>query len=177
MTAPLDRASRSPTVPSIRGELGSYRGRLVPSQLQTLRRLSTELSMPELFRELAEDRSTAEVVQQAQEHAGLLANKTVAIYTLTESAGQRVRDMLSQTYPGVVVQLSHDKVGNDRLKQLARNADLFVMVTASAKHAATLFIEEHRRGRPLLRPAGKGSASALRVIHEHLKASAAEQAA
>ncbi|RKH43191.1 hypothetical protein D7Y23_29815 [Corallococcus sp. AB050B] len=170
-----DTALRVRLLGCICGELGRFRGRLAPSQLQMLRRLSTELSMPELFRALAEDRSTTEAVEEAQEHAGLLANKMVAIYTLTESVGQRVRDMLLQTYTGVVVQLSHDKVGNERLKQLARNADLFVMVTASAKHAATLFIEDHRKERPLLRPAGKGSASALRVIHEHLKSSAAEQ--
>jgi hypothetical protein len=171
-----DTSLRGRLLGSIGGKLGEFRNRLRPSQLQTLRRLSTELSMPELFRVLVDDRSTAEAMQGIKDLAGLLANKTVAIYTLTESAGQRARDMLLHSYPGVVVQLSHDKVGNDRLKQLARNVDLFVMVTASAKHAATLFIEEHRGGRPLLRPAGKGSASALRVIEDYLKASVAEQA-
>lgn len=172
-----DVALRMRLLGSIGGELGRFRGRLVPSQLQLLQRLSIGLSMPELFRALVEDRSTSEAVEEAKEHTGLLANKLVALYTLTESAGQRVRDMLLQTYPGVAVQLSHDKVGNERLKQLAHNADIFVMVTASAKHAATLFIEGHRKERLILRPAGKGSASALRAIHEYLKSLAIEQAA
>jgi hypothetical protein len=68
------------------------------------------------------------------------------------------------------VSLCHDLDASKRLKQLAKQTDVFVMVTASAKHAATSAIEDNRpAGMPLLRPAGKGSASMLRVMREHLE--------
>src|SRR5207248_7727343 len=81
-------------------------------------------------------------------------NGRLVIHTLTEGAGHRVRLILQQRSPECQVELNSDKTGTCQLKELARSADLFVMVTASAKHAATGFIEMHRpAGRPLLRPA------------------------
>ncbi|WP_224240923.1 protein DpdD [Hyalangium gracile] len=155
---------------TLTSQLGKIRERVDASQWHLLRKLSIELSMSGLLGSQEGGASASEALKGLQEDAKALANKKVVIYTLTEAAGRRVRDVLEETFPKVQVQLSHDKVGNDRLKQLARDSDLFVMVTASAKHAATLFIESHRpKDRPLLRPSGKGSASALRVIFDYLK--------
>ena len=69
---------------------------------------------------------------------------------------------------GGVVDLSHDKGGSDRLQQWVRNDDLVVIVTASAKHAATGFIEGHRQKLPLLLVNSKGSASLVRSIQQYL---------
>ena len=99
-----------------------------------------------------------------------LKDKSVAIYTLTEAVAKRVGKILEERCRTVNVHISNDKVGNTRLEQLARGADIFIMATASAKHAATNFIEDKRTpGLPLLRPAGKGSASMLRVLEQHLE--------
>jgi hypothetical protein len=51
-----------------------------------------------------------------------------------------------------------------------RNSDIVVMVTASAKHAATGFIEANRPSHlaPIILVNSKGSASMLRVIREYL---------
>lgn len=100
--------------------------------------------------------------------AGLsrLAGKIIAIYTLTESAGCQAAVLLQQLVPNISVELSHDKVGNERLQMLARNADLFVVVTQSAKHAATLFIQRYRQSRPLLFPKGRGVSSILAALEE-----------
>lgn len=95
-----------------------------------------------------------------------LAGKLIAIYTLTESAGRQAASLLRQLVPNVSVELSHDKVGNDRLEALARNADVFVVVTQSAKHAATLFIQRYRQSKPLLFPKGRGISSILAVLEE-----------
>lgn len=166
-----DESIRERLLGTVVGQLGRIRERVDASQWHLLRKLSAELSMPELLGHQERSAAVAEELKGLQDDARALANKKIAIYTLTEPAGRRVRDILEQTFPQVVVHLSHDKVGNDRLKQMARDADLFVMVTASAKHAATMFIESHRpKDRPLLRPSGKGSASALRAIREHLRA-------
>lgn len=97
-----------------------------------------------------------------------LAGQYVAIYTLTESAGQRAQVLLETVVPGVRVETSSARGGDERLKAMAAGADVFVMVTASAKHAATGYIETHRpEERPLLRPQGKGTASLLRALREY----------
>jgi hypothetical protein len=94
---------------------------------------------------------------------------SVAAYTLTERAARQFQQALEARAPGVRVSLCHDTVASNRLKQLARQADLFVMTTASATHAATICIEANRPSdRPLLRPAGRGAASMLRAVREHL---------
>jgi hypothetical protein len=73
---------------------------------------------------------------------------------------------LETAVPGVRVKLNHDHVGTVPLAALARNADLFVIVANSAKHAATDFIREKRGGQPLIYAAGRGAASVVRAIEE-----------
>lgn len=96
----------------------------------------------------------------------ILKGKMVAIYTLDESSGKRARDLINMAYEGVDVRLNHDHVGSDPLKNLARNADYFLMVTRSAKHSATNFIKDERpeEKRPLDYPTGKGSSSILSAL-------------
>ena len=82
---------------------------------------------------------------------------------------KRVRSFLEERYEQIEVRLNHDKVGSDALRVLAKQADIFIMATASAKHAATHFIEQHRPKETLLvRPAGKGSASMIRALYDRL---------
>lgn len=57
---------------------------------------------------------------------GQPAARSIAIYTLAESAGQRALKILSKLVPGINVALSSDKACTDRLVSLARNAELFV---------------------------------------------------
>jgi len=52
---------------------------------------------------------------------------------------------------------------------LAENADLFVLTSLSAKHAATDFIRDHRSKLPLLYAQGRGFSSILRAVEDHLK--------
>ena len=96
-----------------------------------------------------------------------LDSKTVAIYTLTESVGERAKRILDKLHPGIRVQLAHDTVGSPRLEDLARRADVFVVCWRSAAHAATQVIERLRPpGAVTLYPAGKGSSSILRAIED-----------
>lgn len=99
-----------------------------------------------------------------------LKGKSVLIYTLTETVAIRVKNILEATCQQVTVHLSHHKGGDERLLQWVRNSDLVVMVTASAKHAATNFIEANRPShlQPILLVNTKGSASMLREIGEYL---------
>jgi hypothetical protein len=99
-----------------------------------------------------------------------LKGKSILIYTLTETVAIRVKSILEAACQEITVHLSHDKGGNDRLRQWVKNSHIVVMVTASAKHAATGFIESHRPPQlaPILRVNSKGSAGMLRVIREYL---------
>ena len=96
-----------------------------------------------------------------------LAGKTVAIYSLSERAADRAAQILAAIAPGARIELLADHVASPRLTALAKNSDLFVMVTAAAKHGATDAI---RRARPsdkaLLMPAGKGASSILEAIEQ-----------
>ncbi|MSR09281.1 MAG: hypothetical protein EXR82_07090 [Gammaproteobacteria bacterium] len=100
-----------------------------------------------------------------------LDGKTVAIYTLTESVGERAKRVLGKLYPGIRIQLVHDTVGSPRLEELARRADVFVVCWRSAAHAVTQIIDRLRPARaPTLYPPGKGSSSILSIIGEHFPA-------
>ncbi|MEG4407456.1 hypothetical protein [Microcoleus sp. MON2_D5] len=83
----------------------------------------------------------------------------------------RVKTILEAACQPITVDLSHDRGGNDRLSQWVRNSDLVVMATASAKHAATGFIEANRPQHlsPILFMNSKGNASMLREIRKYLE--------
>lgn len=96
-----------------------------------------------------------------------LSGFSIAVHTLTESAGRQVSAMLTRLVPAVSVELNHDHVGTPKLKALAQNVDIFIIVTQSAKHAATDFIRCHRTEKPILFPSGRGTSSILRALEEH----------
>jgi hypothetical protein len=95
-----------------------------------------------------------------------LAGQTVAIYTLTQSAGERAKKMILQMFSGVDVQFTNELVGSTSLKALSRRADWFIVATRSAKHAATEFIKDARPpGKSeLLYPSGKGASSIVSAL-------------
>jgi hypothetical protein len=66
-----------------------------------------------------------------------LGGRSIAVYTLTTRAAEQFRRVVEARAPGAAVTLLHDLDASKRLEQHARQAALFVLVTASAKHAAT----------------------------------------
>lgn len=110
----------------------------------------------------------AETTPSPVDFGAQLAGKTIAVYTLTEAAARQARDALLDLAPDARIELSHDHVCSDRLQSLARQADLFVLATASAKHAATDCIQRYRKEGPLLYAAGRGFSSLVRAVEDHL---------
>lgn len=96
-----------------------------------------------------------------------LAERRVVIYSLMETAAKRAAAVLREVVPTVDVETTADHVESDRLAALAANADVFVIVVAAAKHAATSAIETHRGERTLLRVHSKGSSAILRELAAH----------
>jgi hypothetical protein len=99
-----------------------------------------------------------------------LARKVIGAYSLEASALGRFKTLIENAYDAVDVRLNSDLVATDALVQLASEADIMLVATRSAKHAATNAIkrERDRRQLPTLIPAGKGTASLWRRLQEHL---------
>lgn len=134
--------------------------RLTSRQIEIVRALCADIGIsadPYLVDAPDEDPDASALAQ--------LAARSIAIYTLAETAGQRALQILSKLVPGINVSLNSDKVCTDRLAALARNAELFVFAWRSSKHAAYYCIKDHRpKEMRLLMPQGKGTASILRAL-------------
>jgi hypothetical protein len=165
---------RSKLLSFVVNKFPQFARRVEPLQWQFLTLLIRDLHQEEsLLSIVKEYEATSEPIETPTfDILTHLAGKSVSIYTLTEPVAQRVKGLVQAICASVTVHLCHDKVGSNRLRQLARNSDIFIMATASAKHAATGFIEANRGDLPLLRPSGKGSASMLRALRLHLESSA-----
>jgi hypothetical protein len=105
---------------------------------------------------------------QKEEDAGVSAyagfDGVIGIYTLTEPAAQRARQVLTQIVPQARVEINADKVATERLKHLAATADIFVFAWKSSKHQAYYAAREARGDLKMLLPTGKGSASILGCV-------------
>jgi len=97
-----------------------------------------------------------------------LEGKRLAIYTLQESALRRAVTVLEQLCPTVRIDAFSDHVGGSASLQAAsRNADIFVLATGAAKHAATIFIESRRpKSAVTLYATGQGSSSILQSLQQ-----------
>ncbi|MCG8917390.1 DUF2325 domain-containing protein [Actinokineospora sp. PR83] len=130
--------------------------RLESEDAALAQRLCGELGVPLEWPEL-----------NSEEHGFTLAEApalSVLLYSLDEAVLARVSDELTRQAKDLKVFLSHDKVGTDSLKQKSRNADVVVLATRCAKHAATGFIIENKRRSTRVEYAdGSGSASLLRA--------------
>jgi hypothetical protein len=146
---------------------GRFRTRVRAEQRELLGLLAEELAQGELFRQYFPEEAGAPGAED--DLLAGLDGVSVGVYTLTERAAKQFQAVVEKRCPGARISLCHDKDASRRLKQLARESDLFVMVWASATHAATDCIQANRpRDKPTLRPAGKGAASMLRAIRDHL---------
>lgn len=93
-----------------------------------------------------------------------LKGKTVVLHSLTETAITRASQVLRRLVPSIDVRTNSEHDGSTQLAQLSANADVFVVVTAAAKHAATTFIDNHRRGLPTVLVNSRGSSAILREL-------------
>ena len=162
-----DRERRARLVEAVLSRASLWVRKLDATTLRYARQLCKEADLEELQALLhwVEPGRTGEA--DAPEQSPSLAGLRAAIYTLTERAGKRAARLLEDAFPGLSVDLCFDKVASSRLRELARNVDVFVMCTQSAKHAATEAIDSARsKDKVLLRPGGKGASSIVREVSE-----------
>jgi hypothetical protein len=141
--------------------------RIRHDQMALLRVLATELGVP-----LAVHIETSEQAPGAETEWAGVRGMRVSLYSLQESALRRAALVLAQICPEVRTDTHHDHVGSQSLRAAANAADIFVLATASAKHAATTFIEANRpRKLVTLYARGQGSSSLLEALREYLNKS------
>lgn len=136
--------------------LSDHHTRLDPEQVAFAAQLSAEIGVdlpwPKLVKEAA-----AEVWAN-------VAAQNLLLYSLDERVLDRVTTTLAAVAPQVSVVTSHDHVGSRQLKQWVRRADVVIMATRCATHAATGFIRANCAPNTLVHEAdGSGSASLLRA--------------
>jgi hypothetical protein len=131
-------------------------GRLEPEQARFARQLSVEL-------QVGLEWPARDETNQDNSLPHIPATQ-VLLYSLDTKVLERTKELLSEIVPNADVRLSHDKVGSQSLKQQARGAEVIVMATRCAKHAATGFIRQHAASTSIVAEAdGSGSASLLRA--------------
>jgi hypothetical protein len=166
-----DESLRPMLVPDVLGLIQKYWRRVDPAQRELFGLLCYDLGQPETAAALRAH--PPGVAGDGDQDASVLAGlngRSIAVYSLSERAARHLQRIVMNQAPEATVSLTHDLVGSPHLRQLARGADIFIMATASATHAATGFIQAHRDpDRPLLRPAGKGVGSMLRVLTSYLE--------
>lgn len=102
---------------------------------------------------------------------GLLRGKSIAVYSLTERIATRFGQLATQVFDGIKLSYCHDKSLTDRLKSIAHTADIFVVNTWDAKHAATIGIRANRPvGAVTLEPGGKTASALLRCLVDFARA-------
>jgi hypothetical protein len=90
--------------------------------------------------------------------------RVVGIYSLSEPSARRAKTVLEGRFPTLDIQLNHEHDDSERLRGLARRADIMAVVIASAKHAATDAIRRHCASDTLLEVGTAGSTGLIRAV-------------
>lgn len=137
--------------------LRTHSHRLDADQAVFARQLSAELQTGLEWHEQPEDTDTSDSLSE-------LPPLRVLLYSLDTGALGRTSETLGRIVPRATVHISHDRVASNQLKQHAKHADLIVLATRCATHAATGFIRSSASDRAVVREAdGSGSASLIRA--------------
>lgn len=130
-------------------------------QLNFLIKLLSIIDLSTLFENLFVDE-----VKEDDDKFEKYIGKTIGIYTLSESAGKNAKEYLENQIQDVRIILNHDKAATTALRHIAEASDYMVIVTQSAKHAATGEIQKIRRqnNKEVLFPLGKGSSSIINCL-------------
>jgi len=143
--------------------------RLEPDQFAFARQLSDELALELAWPDAETDDTDRSPISE-------LPSFTVLMYSLDQGALARAAGALGRYAPRLKIHESHDYVGSPQLKTRTRNADVVVIATRCAKHAATGFIRANaKRGTVVVEADGAGSASLLRAAFQGVHSAAEQQ--
>lgn len=162
-----DDSARMSLAIALLDPLNSRQRRLESSERAFASQLSSELGIPLEWR----------IQEEKQDEVSALENSLamrVLLYSLDEAVLDRTSAELQLLAPGLKIATSHDAVGTDALRKKSRSADVVVLATRCAKHAATGFITENAKSAVISYADGSGSASLLRAASEGLRRASAQ---
>jgi ABC-type amino acid transport substrate-binding protein len=140
-------------------------GRVDGLDRDLVRQLCGELGVAELLPPVAE----AALPGAPANAWAALAGRQIAFYSLETDALQRVVSMLRRACPEAKLKAFSELGGTESMREAARTADLFVIATRSATHAATGAVMQHRRaGKATEYAHSKSSTSLLDAVRRWL---------
>ena len=148
------------------GQAASFAHRLTAVDLLPLEMLAKDYGLGD--EAVATLKRDAKSEDPASQHKPNLNSKTIGIYTLAESAGARAKSALEALFPGCRVVVNSDLVATEQLANLAKTADVFVFAWKSSSHQAFYCVKDALAGNAPIWAPGKGPASILRAIFDHL---------
>lgn len=164
----LDEPGRLRFFQAVAAQASVFRRLLDPCQCAFLTVLASDFGQSD-WREAFAEKGHAFSDQGGTVFQGL-RGKVVAIYSLSERMSRRAKTLLEELCGEVKVRLNADHVASAQLKQLAREADIFIVNTRFATHAATEYISAQRdAGKVTLYHDARGSQSLLTVLESHLQ--------
>ncbi|MFD4481500.1 protein DpdD [Streptomyces sp. NPDC058471] len=161
-----DQQARTTLAYDLLEPLWRHQGRLNEADLAFAKRLSGEMNVPFSWQERAASDGDRESPLSDTPPMKVL------LYSLDEAVLTRCAEEIKQLAPAVDAARASDHVGSAQLRQKARSADLVVIATRCAKHAATGFITQHARTDHIFYADGSGSASMLRAAVTGLRSAA-----
>ncbi|MCP4888129.1 MAG: hypothetical protein GY904_16145 [Planctomycetaceae bacterium] len=163
-TGGQQHTSLTPILAAIAESSRLWARRISDDQWSLLELLANDLELTEMVSGLRPDpEETTE--DHSSDIRGLLSGKSIAVYSLTERIARRFGQLAAKTFEGIKIHYIHDKCLTDRMKSLAQSADIFIVNTWDAKHAATNGIKDNRFSfATTLEPDGKSASSLIRCL-------------
>ena len=163
-TGAQQHTSLTPILATIVESSRVWARRVSEDQWSLLELLANDLDLAEMvagLRPETEDLSG----DDAPDLRDLLSGKSIAVYSLTERIARRFGQLAEKAFDGIKIHYIHDKSLTDRMKSLAQSADIFVVNTWDAKHAATIGIKDNRPSDLItLEPGSKSASSLMKVL-------------
>jgi hypothetical protein len=170
-TGAQQHTSLTPILAAIAESSRLWARRISDDQWSLLELLAADLDLTEMIAGLRPDPEESNQ-DDSPCIRNLLAGKSIAVYSLTERIARRFGQLAEQAFDGIKIHYVHDKSLTDRMKSLAQSADIFIINTWDAKHAATTGIKQNRFSSVvLLEPPSKtpsGLINALMAYASHI---------
>ena len=163
-TGAQQHTSLTPILAAIAESSRLWARRISADQWSLLELLASDLGLSELIGGLCpeSEETTKNAIPDIRR---VLAGKSIAVYSLTERIARRFGQLAEQAFDGIKMHYVHDKSLTDRMKSLAQSADIFIINTWDAKHAATNGIKNKREADLItLEPTGKSANSLFQCL-------------
>lgn len=161
----------TPLLQEILAEFRRAPGRVTRGQWSVIEILTAELDQPELHA-LAGVRPGAEEREgdRDEEFRRRLGDRTVALLTMSSRIASVFRLTMERHFPDARIRILQEGDGSKLLRDVSQSADVFIVNTWDAPHAATGFVFQHRPEKAVtLRSLGKSAARQIETLEAWLR--------